>query len=85
MKIIKRKKISDIRGTFAVYGTKSELIKFEEILKINGIKDDIIWNDMNRYNRDCLYIIVYSFDKDPTYCYHRTNCQNKTVLAKDFI
>ena len=41
MKLIRKKiRIFDIEENFTVFGQKDDLLKFEEILQNNGIKND---------------------------------------------
>ena len=51
MKISKKYIKLDLSKDFVVTGAKSELLKFEEILKYNGIKDILEWNKGMRTNQ----------------------------------
>ena len=58
MKINKKYIKLDLSKDFVVTGSKSDLLKFEEILKYNGIKDKSEWNDEMRINECCIYLFV---------------------------
>ena len=67
MKISKKYIKLDLSKDFVVTGSKSDLLKFEEILKYNGIKDKSEWNDEMRTNEYCVYLFVWLYCSLPQY------------------
>lgn len=83
MKFEKQKKILNFNKNFVVYGSKEDLLKFEEILKLNGINDDKDWNEICRQDESCVYLyIILGF---PHYAYHNHSCNYTPIDVKDFL
>ena len=83
MKIENKKKILNFNKNFVVYGSKEDLLKFEEILKLNGINDDENWNEICR--QDESYVYLYVLLGFPHYVYHNHNCSCTPIDVEDFL
>ena len=83
MKINKKYIKLDLSKDFVVTGSKSDLLKFEEILKYNGIKDKSEWNDEMRTNEYCVYLFVCIYEM--TYQYHTHKCNYEPIDVKEFL
>ncbi len=83
MKINKKYIKLDLSKDFVVTGSKSDLLKFEEILKYNGIKDKLEWNDEMRTNEYCVYLFVCIYEM--TYQYHTHKCRCNPIDVKEFL
>ena len=83
MKINKKYIKLDLSKDFVVTGVKSDLLKFEEILKYNGIKDRLEWNKEMRTNQYCIYLFVCTYSMD--YQYHTHECDCELIDVKEFL
>ena len=83
MKINKKYIKLDLSKDFVITGDKSDLLKFEEILKYNGIKDTLEWNKEMRTNRYCIYLFVCTHSMD--YQYHTHECDCEPIDVKEFL
>ena len=83
MKISKKYIKLDLSKDFVVTGAKSELLKFEEILKYNGIKDILEWNKGMRTNQNCIYLFVCTYSMDYQYHTHESDCV--IIDVKEFL
>ena len=83
MKIENKKKILNFNKNFVVYGSKEDLLKFEEILKLNGINNDEDWNEICRQDESCVYLyVLLGF---PHYSYHNHSCSSTPIDVEDFL
>ena len=83
MKISKKYIKIDLSKNFVVTGSKSDLIKFEEILKYNGVKDELQWNKRMRTSEYCVYLFVYTYKM--YYQYHTHKCRCNPIDVKEFL
>ena len=83
MKISKKCIKLDLSKDFVVNGSKSDLLKFETILKYNGVKDLNTWNNSMRISDHCNYLFFCS--KKMYYQYHSHTCSCKPIDVKEFL
>lgn len=83
MKISKKCIKLDLSKDFVVNGSKSDLLKFEEILKYNGVKDRKTWNDSMRISDHCNYLF-FCFSQ-MTYQYHSHTCLCEPIDVKELL
>ena len=83
MKISKKYIKLDLSKDFVVTGSKSDLLKFETVLKYNGVKDKIEWNNSMRISDHCKYLFFCS--KGMSYQYHSHTCSCKPIDVKEFL
>lgn len=83
MKISKKCIKLDLSKDFVVTGSKSDLLKFEEILKYNGVKDRIAWNNSMRMGSHCNYLF-FCFSQ-MNYQYHSHTCLCEPIDVKEFL
>ena len=83
MKISKKCIKLDLSKDFVVNGSKSDLLKFEEILKYNGVKDRYAWNKSMRISDHCNYLF-FCFSQ-MNYQYHSHTCSCESIDVKEFL
>ena len=83
MKINKKCIKLDLSKDFVVTGSKSDLLKFETILKYNGVKDRIAWNNSTRIDSCCNYLFFCS--NEINYQYHSHTCSCEPIDVKEFL
>lgn len=83
MKISKKCIKLDLSKDFVVTGSKSDLLKFETVLKYNGVKDRIAWNNSMRMGSHCNYLFFCSHEMN--YQYHSHTCSCEPIDVKEFL
>jgi malonyl CoA-acyl carrier protein transacylase len=83
MKISKKCIKLDLSKDFVVTGSKSDLLKFEEVLKYNGVKDIDAWNKSMRISDHCNYLFFCS--NKMHYQYHSHTCFCEPIDVKELL